>query len=90
MKKILIGTINLYQKTISPDHGPLRKPHGYCRYYPTCSEYTKRSIAAHGSLRGLAKGAHRVARCHPWAAGGIDESYKQRQILGSKKKELHV
>lgn len=90
MKKILITSINLYQKTLSLDHGPMRSPLGYCRYYPSCSEYTKRSIAAHGSWRGLAKGAHRVARCHPWSAGGIDESYKNRHILLAKKKGLHV
>ncbi|MBT3727091.1 membrane protein insertion efficiency factor YidD [bacterium] len=47
MKKLSIKFIEAYQKHLSPDHSKYFKhmhPHGYCRYYPTCSEYTKLAI----------------------------------------------
>ncbi len=73
MRRIIIGLITIYQKTLSPDHGLLkhRHPNGFCKYYPTCSEYTKQSVEKHGIL-GLFKGFFRILRCNPWSKGGID------------------
>jgi len=64
-----------YQHTLSFDHGPLKAlyPDGFCRYYPSCSEYSKRAILKHGVLHGSAKGAWRIVRCNPFSAGGVDE-----------------
>lgn len=72
-----IVLITIYQKTLSPDHSLLKSlhPHGFCRYYPTCSEYTKLSLKKRGVIIGLAKGFYRILRCNPWSKGGIDESY---------------
>ncbi|HLC44162.1 MAG TPA: membrane protein insertion efficiency factor YidD, partial [Patescibacteria group bacterium] len=58
MKKILINIIELYQRTLSPDHGWFSHSHpiGYCKFEPTCSEYTKLAIIKHGSLKGLVLG----------------------------------
>jgi len=66
--------IRLYQKTISPDHGFFRHrfPHGYCRFYPTCSEYAYQSIKKRGLVVGSLKSAWRILRCNPWGKGGID------------------
>ncbi|QQG49752.1 MAG: membrane protein insertion efficiency factor YidD [Candidatus Berkelbacteria bacterium] len=65
--------ITAYQRTLSPDHGPLRQvTGGICRYQPTCSEYTKEAILKHGTVRGVWLGAKRISRCHPFAAGGFD------------------
>ncbi len=66
--------IRLYQKTLSFDHGPMRAafPHGYCRFYPTCSEYTYQSIERFGTLRGIILGTWRIIRCNPWNKGGND------------------
>lgn len=65
--------IKLYQKTISPDHGPLRFlfPQGYCKYYPSCSEYGYHSIKK-GLFKGIFKTIWRIIRCNPWSKGGVD------------------
>ncbi|HBU06578.1 MAG TPA: membrane protein insertion efficiency factor YidD [Candidatus Magasanikbacteria bacterium] len=66
--------IRLYQKTLSPDHGPLKHlyPHGYCKYYPTCSEYGYQVIKKHGIIIGSLKAGWRILRCNPWSKGGVD------------------
>lgn len=74
IRKISLGGIRLYQKTFSPDHGPLayRHPYGFCRFRPTCSDYTHQAVERYGVLRGAWLGAKRVTRCHPFHAGGYD------------------
>ena len=66
--------IRLYQHTLSPDHGFFkhRFPHGYCRFYPTCSEYSYQAIKKYGLVVGIFKSAWRVLRCNPWGRGGVD------------------
>lgn len=67
--------IRLYQRTISPDHSPLRRlfPYGYCRFQPSCSEYGYRAIKKYGLIRGVLKAGWRILRCNPWSEGGVDE-----------------
>lgn len=71
---IVMAFIFLYQKTLSPDHGPLKHlhPHGFCRFYPTCSEYGYQVIKKRGILIGIPKTIWRIVRCNPWSNGGID------------------
>ncbi|MBI5222717.1 MAG: membrane protein insertion efficiency factor YidD [Candidatus Magasanikbacteria bacterium] len=66
--------IRLYQKTLSPDHGffRFRFPRGYCRYYPSCSEYAYQVIKKRGIIVGIPKAIWRVLRCNPWSRGGVD------------------
>lgn len=66
--------IELYQRTLSPDHSWLAGlfPGGYCRFQPSCSMYTKSAVATHGVVRGLWLGSQRIARCNPWHPGGYD------------------
>jgi putative membrane protein insertion efficiency factor len=66
--------IMLYQKTLSPDHGAFswRYPYGVCRYYPSCSEYSRQAINRYGLVRGLLFTINRLRRCHPWSNGGHD------------------
>ena len=69
MKKIFIFLIELYKKLISP----LFHQAGIdCKYYPTCSEYTKQSILKYGLLKGGWLGAKRICKCHPLNEGGYD------------------
>lgn len=74
MRRIVVSLITLYQRTLSPDHGPLRwlHPYGVCKFHPTCSEYTKQAVKKYGTIRGLRLGAKRVGRCTPNADGGLD------------------
>lgn len=66
--------IKLYQKTISPDHGWFKRFYqpGFCRFYPSCSEYGYQVIKKRGLIIGLPKTVWRVLRCNPWNKGGVD------------------
>lgn len=66
LKKGLIGIIVLYQKIVSP----LFRPR--CRFYPTCSQYTREAISKHGPFKGGYLALRRVLRCHPFHPGGVD------------------
>jgi putative membrane protein insertion efficiency factor len=66
MRAILLALIRAYQYLLSPWVG------GSCRFWPTCSEYAREAIEAHGAARGAWMAIARVARCHPYGAGGFD------------------
>jgi len=74
MRNIILIGIKIYQKTLSPDHGWLRllRPMGYCRYYPTCSEYAHRVISKKGLFKGVLMSLWRIIRCNPLSTGGFD------------------
>lgn len=43
-----------------------------CRFEPSCSHYALTALRRFGVLRGGYLSARRLARCHPWHAGGAD------------------
>ena len=70
MKSLALGLLRLYKRWISPAFPPS------CRYAPTCSEYAMEAVERYGALRGGVMAAWRVARCHPFAKGGLDPMVK--------------
>ncbi|MCI8412457.1 MAG: membrane protein insertion efficiency factor YidD [Clostridia bacterium] len=69
MKKLLICLINGYQKHISLW---LTSKNINCKFYPTCSEYTKQAIQKYGAIKGIFLGVNRILRCNPFSKGGYD------------------
>ena len=69
MKKILIKMINWYQRNISQW---LESKNIKCKYYPTCSEYTKQAIEKYGAFKGFLLGGVRILKCNPFSKGGYD------------------
>ena len=63
----LLGLLRVYQTFISPLTPPS------CRYYPSCSAYAVVAVQRHGALRGGWLAVRRLARCHPWTPGGVDD-----------------
>jgi putative membrane protein insertion efficiency factor len=70
MKGLLIYIIEFYQKYLSFLLGK------NCRFEPTCSQYAKQSIEAHGLFVGGYYSVIRILKCGPWSAGGLDEVKK--------------
>ena len=66
MKKIAVLAIRLYQLILSPLLG------GQCRFYPSCSSYTREAIEKYGVLKGILLGGKRLLKCHPFHPGGVD------------------
>ncbi len=66
MKYIAMGLIRLYQLTLSP-----LLPSS-CRFTPSCSHYGYEAIRRFGFIKGGWLTAKRIARCHPFSAGGYD------------------
>ena len=66
MRWLITRALRAYQVAISPWLPPA------CRYYPTCSEYMREAVEKHGAARGVWMGLRRLARCHPFHAGGFD------------------
>jgi putative membrane protein insertion efficiency factor len=63
---VVIGALRFYKRYLSP-----LLPSA-CRFYPTCSEYMLQAVEKHGVMRGVWMGTKRLAKCHPFHAGGVD------------------
>ena len=66
LARALSWVIAAYRRWISPAFAPR------CRFHPTCSAYALDALRAHGALRGTWLALRRIARCHPFSAGGLD------------------
>jgi putative membrane protein insertion efficiency factor len=63
---LLVGSVRLYQWTLSPLIGR------HCRFEPTCSVYFIMAVRKYGAVRGAWRGILRIGRCHPFHPGGHD------------------
>lgn len=66
IRRLFIGVARLWQLTFSAILPPS------CRFTPSCSQYAIEALERHGTLRGTALAARRIARCHPWGGSGYD------------------
>lgn len=66
-RNLAVAVLHVYRRIVSPLYGDV------CRYYPSCSAYTIQAIQIHGVAIGSYMGVRRILRCHPWAAGGVDD-----------------
>jgi hypothetical protein len=66
MRAFLIGVVRAYRLFLSPWLGSA------CRFEPTCSVYALVALQQHGAAAGSYLTVARLARCHPWCAGGAD------------------
>jgi len=66
MKKIVLFFINIYQKFISP------MTSSKCRFYPSCSNYSKEAFETHNFLKATYLSIKRILKCHPFNDGGYD------------------
>lgn len=76
MKGVFLSLIAFYRRWVSPLFRPC------CRFHPTCSRYMAEAVGLHGAWRGGWMGIKRIARCHPFAEGGLDP------VIGVEKKRI--
>jgi len=61
-----VGCLRGYRVILAPFFS------GACRFEPSCSRYAEQAVRRFGSLRGGWMTLGRLARCHPFNAGGLD------------------
>jgi putative membrane protein insertion efficiency factor len=66
MRWVLISLVRGYQVALSP-----LLP-ASCRFLPSCSVYAVEALERYGVAKGLMLTIRRLARCHPFCAGGYD------------------
>jgi putative membrane protein insertion efficiency factor len=66
VQQLLVGLVRAYRFFLSPWLGSA------CRFEPTCSAYALQALQQHGAAAGSYLTLRRLARCHPWCAGGHD------------------
>lgn len=64
--RLLDACVVAYQWTLRPVLG------ANCRYLPSCSDYAREALAAHGAVSGSWLAMRRICRCHPWGGFGFD------------------
>jgi uncharacterized protein len=66
VQSVVIAVLRFYKRYLSP-----LLPSA-CRFYPTCSVYMMEAVEKHGVMHGVWMGTKRLAKCHPFHAGGVD------------------
>jgi uncharacterized protein len=61
----MLRAIAVYQRAFEGRPSP-------CRFFPSCSEYSREAIETHGGGRGLWLTVRRLVRCRPFGPSGFD------------------
>jgi putative membrane protein insertion efficiency factor len=72
MKRVLITIIKIYQQIPLPCHN-------YCRFIPTCSNYSIKAIEEYGCIKGLFLAVKRLLKCNPWGPFGFDPVIERKK-----------
>lgn len=67
---VALAIFNFYKSVLSPALHAISP--SQCLYLPTCSEYAYIALTRFGPIRGSWLTLRRIARCHPFAKGGLD------------------
>jgi putative membrane protein insertion efficiency factor len=78
MQAMLVALVKGYRMFLSPWLGSA------CRFEPTCSQYSLQALQTHGAAAGSYLTLARLARCHPWCAGGHDPVPQEKPRLFSR------
>jgi putative membrane protein insertion efficiency factor len=65
MQRLLLRAVHWYQKAAEGRPSP-------CRFFPSCSEYSREAIEVHGAGRGTWLTVRRLSRCRPFGPSGFD------------------
>ena len=65
-ERIIVGIVLIYRATVGQFLG------GYCRFEPSCSQYTLDAVRKHGAAKGGWRGFKRICRCRPGGGRGYD------------------
>jgi putative membrane protein insertion efficiency factor len=65
-----LAIFRFYKSVLSPALHVLSP--SQCLYLPTCSEYAYIALTRFGPVKGSWLTLRRIARCHPFAKGGLD------------------
>ncbi len=82
---VTVQAINFYQKFISPLLG------SNCRFYPSCSEYSKWLFDNTNIIDATLKSTVRILRCNQFFVGGIDYpkvKFKPKNLIFGKKIDI--
>jgi uncharacterized protein len=65
-----LAIFRFYKSVLSPALHAISP--SQCLYLPTCSEYAYIALTRFGPVKGSWLALRRIARCHPFARGGLD------------------
>lgn len=80
---MMVRVIVWYQRAMEGRPSP-------CRFFPSCSEYTRQAIDTHGAWRGGWLGVRRLLRCRPFGPSGFDPVPEPRTVPSLTDRPLSV
>ena len=65
-QRTVLACLTIYKVLLSPLFP------GACRFLPSCSQYAREAVIAHGTVKGTWLAARRLSRCQPFGSSGLD------------------